>query len=98
VIVGNELLRKIVLEGRAVRHCSNGQIEGFVVRGMWHLWGSGRDAYRILIGSPERKIPRGKPRVRWESNIKMDFKEYSGVMWTKVALLRLVNGGFYRTR
>jgi len=31
-----------------------------------------RDAYRVLVGKPERKLPLGRPRRRWEGNIKMD--------------------------
>jgi hypothetical protein len=31
----------------------------------------GRGVYRILVGRPERKRPLGRPRRRWEDNIKM---------------------------
>jgi hypothetical protein len=37
--------------------------------------GEKRDAYRILVGKPEGKIPLGKPRRRWVDNIKMDLGE-----------------------
>jgi hypothetical protein len=30
-----------------------------------------RNAYRILVGSPEGKRPLGRPRCRWEDNIKV---------------------------
>ena len=33
-----------------------------------------RTAYRILVGRPARKRPLGRPRCRWEDNIKMDLK------------------------
>ena len=33
------------------------------------------NAYRILVGKPERKRPLGRPRRRWEDNIKMDLRE-----------------------
>jgi hypothetical protein len=33
-----------------------------------------RNAYRILVGKPERKRPLGRPRRRWGDNIKMDLK------------------------
>jgi hypothetical protein len=36
--------------------------------------GEKRNAYRILVGKPEGKRPLGKPRRRWEDNIKMDLK------------------------
>jgi hypothetical protein len=31
--------------------------------------------YKILVGKPERKRPLGRPRRRWENNIKMDLRE-----------------------
>ena len=34
-----------------------------------------RNAYRVLVGKPEGKRPLGKPRRRWEDNIKMDLRE-----------------------
>jgi hypothetical protein len=34
-----------------------------------------RNAYKILVGKPEAKIPLGSPRRRWEDNIKIDLKE-----------------------
>ncbi|KAJ4433230.1 hypothetical protein ANN_15488 [Periplaneta americana] len=37
--------------------------------------GVSRNAYRVLIGRPEGIRPLGKPRRRWEDNIKMDLRE-----------------------
>jgi hypothetical protein len=37
--------------------------------------GEKRNAYRILVGKPEGKRPLGRPRRRWEDNIKMDVRE-----------------------
>ena len=34
-----------------------------------------RCAYRVLVGKPEGKRPLGRPRRRWEGNIKMDLRE-----------------------
>jgi len=34
--------------------------------------GEGRGAHRVLVGKPEGKRPLGRPRRRWEDNIKMD--------------------------
>jgi hypothetical protein len=42
---------------------------------MWHAWEEGRGAYRVLVGKPEGKRPLGRPRRRWEDNIKMDFRQ-----------------------
>jgi hypothetical protein len=35
----------------------------------------GRDVYRVLVRTPEVKRPVGRPRRRWEDNIKMDHTE-----------------------
>jgi hypothetical protein len=37
--------------------------------------GEGRGVYRVSVGKPEEKRPRGKPRCRWEDNIKIDLQE-----------------------
>jgi len=49
--------------------------------------GEGRGVYRVLVGKPEGKRPLGKPRCRWEDNIKMDLQEVGcGVMdWIELA-------------
>ena len=37
--------------------------------------GQGRGVYRFLVGKTEGKRPLGRPRRRWEDNIKMDLQE-----------------------
>ena len=37
--------------------------------------GEGRDVHRVLVGKPEGKRPLGRPRLRWEDNIKMNLQE-----------------------
>ena len=37
--------------------------------------GQGRGVHRVLVGKPEGKRPLGRPRRRWEDNIKMDLQE-----------------------
>jgi len=37
--------------------------------------GKSTGVYRVLVGKPERRIPLGRPRRRWEDNIKMDLQE-----------------------
>jgi hypothetical protein len=37
--------------------------------------GERRDVYRVLVGKHERKRPLGRPRRRWEDNIRMDLQE-----------------------
>ena len=39
----------------------------------------GRGVHRVLVGKPEAKRPLGRPRRRWEDNIKMDLREVGGV-------------------
>jgi hypothetical protein len=36
-----------------------------------------RGAYRALVGEPEGRGPLGRPRRKWEDNIKMDVREVS---------------------
>ena len=35
----------------------------------------GRSVHKVLVGKPEGKRPLGRPRHRWEDNIKMDLQE-----------------------
>jgi hypothetical protein len=37
--------------------------------------GEGRGVYRILVGRPEGKGPLGRPRRRWEDNIKLELRQ-----------------------
>jgi hypothetical protein len=49
--------------------------------------GESRGAYRILVGKPEGWRPLGKPRRRWEDNIKMDLREVKwghGLIWLRI--------------
>ena len=40
--------------------------------------GEDRGVHRVLVGKPEGKRPLGRPRPRWEDNIKMDHQEVGG--------------------
>ena len=59
------------------------------MRWAWHVarMGERRGVYRILVGKPEVKRPLGRPRRRWEDNIKMDFQEVrcGGMEWIELA-------------
>jgi hypothetical protein len=48
--------------------------------------GEGRGVLRVLVGRPECKIPLGRPRRRWEDNIKLDFSEIGidGTNWIQL--------------
>jgi hypothetical protein len=52
----------------------------------------GRGAYRILAGRPEGRRPLGRPRRRWEDNIKMDQEVGWGRAWTGLIWLRIGTG------
>jgi hypothetical protein len=48
--------------------------------------GEGRGMYRVLVGKPGRMRPLGRPRYRWEDNIKADLQEVgcggmAGLSW-----------------
>jgi hypothetical protein len=46
-----------------------------------------RNAYRLLVGKPEGKIPLGRPRLRWVDNTRMDLGEvgWGDVDWIGLA-------------
>jgi len=47
-------------------------------RGHVARMGEGRGVHRVLVEKPEGKRPLGRPRRRWEDNIKMDLREVRG--------------------
>jgi hypothetical protein len=58
-----------------------------------------RGANRALVGKPEERRPLGRPRRRWEDNIKMDLREVgwgaqTGLIWFRIG----TGGGFLRIR
>jgi hypothetical protein len=55
-----------------------------------HVARMGRSLYRILMGKPEGERALGRPRHKWEDNIKMDRGEigWGGMDWTNLALDR----------
>jgi hypothetical protein len=62
--------------------------------------GEGRGVYRVLVGRPEgNKRPLGRPRRRWEDNIKMDLRE-AGIdvaNWIRLAQDRVQWRAFVNT-
>jgi hypothetical protein len=53
--------------------------------------GYSRGVCRVLVGKPEGNRPIGRPKRRWEVNIKMDLQEV--VCWTRSNWLRIGIGG-----
>jgi hypothetical protein len=53
--------------------------------------GEDRGMHRVLVGKPEGKRPLGRPRRRWEDNIKKDLQGvFVGTGWS---WLKIVIGG-----
>ena len=61
---------------------------GHVAR-MWE----GKGVYRVLVGKLEGKRPLGRPRRRWEGNIKLVLQEYGCGVWTGSGWLWIGTGG-----
>ena len=55
--------------------------------------GEDRGVHRVLVGKPEGKRPLGRPRRRWEDNIKMDLQEVEGGLGIGWSWLRIGTGG-----
>jgi len=53
--------------------------------------GEDRGVYSVWVGKPDRKRPLGRPRRRWDDNIKMDLHEVG--VWTGSSWLRIGTGG-----
>jgi len=49
--------------------------------------GEGRGVYRVLVGKAAGMIPLGRPRRRWDDNIKMELQEvgFGGMDWIELA-------------
>jgi hypothetical protein len=61
--------------------------------------GEGRGVYRVLVGRPERKSPLGRPRNRWEDNIKTDLRGIGNdeAKWIRLAWDRVQWRAFVNT-
>jgi len=51
--------------------------------------GERRDVYNVLLGKPEGKRPLGRPKRRWEDNIKTDLRKWDVGVWTGSSWLGL---------
>jgi hypothetical protein len=61
--------------------------------------GEGRGVYRVLVGRSEGERPLGRPRCRWEDNIKLDLREIgiNGANWIQLAQDRIQWWAFVNT-
>jgi len=87
--------RKLHNEGLNDLYCSPNtvwMIKSSRMRWTGHVarMGERRGVYRVLVGKPDRKRPLGRPRRRWEDNIKMDLQEVGcgGMDWIRLVLAR----------
>jgi hypothetical protein len=55
--------------------------------------GDRRRVFRLLVENPEVKRPLGRPRRRWEDNIKIDLQEVQCGLWHGSSWLRVGTGG-----
>jgi hypothetical protein len=51
--------------------------------------GDRRGAQRVLVGKPDKNISLGRPRCRWEDNIKMSLQEMGWGAWKLLLWLRI---------
>jgi hypothetical protein len=61
--------------------------------GACSTYGEETGVYRVLMGKPEGKRQLGRPRRRWEGNIRMDLQEMDVVVRTELGWLRIGTGG-----
>jgi hypothetical protein len=59
----------------------------------YSTYGESRGACRVLMGNPDGRRPLGRPRYRWEDNIKMDLREEGLGTRTGSIWLRIGTGG-----
>jgi hypothetical protein len=59
----------------------------------------GRGVYRVLVGRPKGKRPLGRPRRRWEGNIKLNVREIGidAANWIQLAQDRVQWRAFVNT-
>jgi hypothetical protein len=70
-------------------------IKSRIMRWAGHVARMGKESgvYRVFVGKPEGKRPLGRPRSRWEDNIKTDFQEVGCGLWTGLSWIRIETGG-----
>jgi hypothetical protein len=55
--------------------------------------GEGRGVYRVKVGKPEGNRPLGRPRRRWEDDIKMNLQQVGCGVWSGLCWLKIETGG-----
>jgi hypothetical protein len=69
------------------QYCSGDKIKKNEMGGACSAYGERGGFYRFLVGKPEEKRPLGRPRRKWEDNIKMDLQKVGcgGMDWIELA-------------
>jgi len=69
------------------QYCAGDKIEKKEMGGACSAYGDRRGVFTVLLGKREGKRPLGRPRRRWEDNIKMDLQRVRcwGMDWTELA-------------
>jgi hypothetical protein len=75
------------------QYCAGDKINKHEMGGACSADGEERGVYRVLVGKAEGKRPMGKPKRRWEDNIKMDLQEVGCGVWTGLGWLRIETVG-----
>ena len=72
----NEELRDLYSLSNIVR-----VVKSRIMRWAGHVarMGEGRGVHRVLVGKREGKRPLGRPRRRWEDNLRWIFRKWEGV-------------------
>jgi hypothetical protein len=71
-----------------IQYCASDKIKKNEMGGACSAYGGGERRVQGLVGRPEGKIPLGRPRRRWEDNIKMDLQQEvvgEGMDWIELA-------------
>jgi hypothetical protein len=70
-----------------IQYCSGDKIEKNELGGACSTYGDRIGVYRVMVRKPEGKRPLGRPRHRYEDNIKMDLQEVGcgGIKWIEMA-------------
>jgi len=61
--------------------------------GTCSAYGGEESVYRAVVGKLEGKRPLGRPRRRWEDDIKLDLQEVGCGVWTGSSWLSIGTGG-----
>jgi hypothetical protein len=84
----NEGLKSVLV----TQYCSGDKIENKMGRAWSANGGEERRMQGFWWGKPERKRSLGRPRRRWEDNIKSTFRKWVVGVWTGLIWLRIWTG------